>query len=74
MSGISCVVTDLKGRIVHEFIRFLTHLKFECHETLLSLIDEVISDTIPGKNILGIGLAVQGTVDVERVFQCISLI
>lgn len=67
LSGICGVVTDMKGRIIREWLRLLASRDYDCvMETLLSLLDEILYTAFPQKQILGIGLAVQGFVDVEK--------
>lgn len=66
-SALSGVVTDLKGRIVREWTRLFARLDYDCVlETLFSLLDEILLQEFPGKTFMGIGLAVQGFVDVEK--------
>lgn len=65
-TGFSGVVTDLKGRVLREWMR-----EFSCttYDSLLSslfeLLDEILS-AYANKTILGIGLAVQGSVDTHN--------
>ena len=67
LSGICGVVTDMKGRIVREWLRLFARSDYDCViETLLSMMDEILHEAFPHKHILGIGLAVQGFVDVEN--------
>ena len=67
ISGLCGVVTDMKGRIVKEWVRLFAHEDYTCiMETLFSLLDDILLNTFHDKHILGIGLAVQGIVDVEN--------
>lgn len=66
LSGLCGVITDIKGRIIQEWIRLFASNDYECiMNTLLSLLDEILVQKYAHKSILGIGLAVQGNVDVE---------
>lgn len=67
LSGICGVVTDMKGRIVREWLRLFARNEYDCiMETLFSLLDEILHEVFPHKHIIGIGLAVQGFVDIEN--------
>ena len=67
LSGICGVVTDMKGRIIQEWRRLLAVRDYGCvMDTLLSLLDEILYKAYPQKQIMGIGLAVQGFVNVEK--------
>ena len=60
------VVTDLKGRIVQEWIRYFTYNTYDyVMNLLLSLLDE-ITKKYENREIVGIGLAMQGLVDIEQ--------
>ncbi len=66
LNGIYGVVTDLKGRIIKEWFRLIARLDYHCvMDTVLSLLDEIILKEFPRCRIFGIGLAVQGIVNVE---------
>ena len=67
LSGVYGVVTDMKGRIVREWLRLFPRNDYDCvMEMLLSLLDEILLNTFSHKHIQGIGLAVQGFVDMEN--------
>ncbi len=66
ITGFSGVVIDLKGRVLREWMR-----EFSCGAyddllaSLFGLLDEILA-AYPTKTILGIGLAVQGSVDTHN--------
>ena len=65
IAGLCGVIVDVKGRVVREWIRYLTRHTYDCvMDTLLGLLDEIV-ETYAHKHICGIGLAVQGVVDSE---------
>lgn len=67
LSGLYGVVTDMKGRIVREWLRLFTNNDYDSVMRLLfSLLDEILYSAFPQKHFLGIGFAVQGFVDVEN--------
>ena len=67
LEGICGVVTDLKGDILCERLRFFPIKNYNCIlSTLYDLLDGLIHTEYGGKHIIGIGMAVQGMVDVEK--------
>lgn len=65
VTGLSGVVIDMKGRILQEWLQEFPRLDYECLlETLFSMLDEMFS-AYAGKNILGVGMAVQGVVNTH---------
>lgn len=66
LSGLCGVITDMKGRIIREWLRLFARNEYDCIlDTLLALLDEIFA-AFSHKLILGIGLAVQGFVDMEN--------
>lgn len=66
LSGICGVLADMKGRIVRKWVRPIAQNEYACvMDTVLSLLDTIHRD-YADKQILGIGLAVQGIVDVAN--------
>jgi len=67
MNSIDAMVTDLKGSILKEWKRFLVRQEYSCiMDTLLSFLDEIILETYADKEIVSIGIAIQGTVDTKN--------
>lgn len=67
LSGLCAVVTDLRGRIIREWIRVISDNTYDCvMNTLFSLLDEILLRDYADKTILGIGIAMQGLVDVNN--------
>lgn len=63
IAGLCGVIVDVKGRVVREWIRYLTRHTYDCvMDTLLGLLDEIV-ETYAHKHIAESGLAVQGVVD-----------
>ena len=66
ISGLCGVLADVKGRVVREWMRYLTHNTYDCvMDTLTALLDEMVG-AYSHKHICGIGLAVQGIVDSDN--------
>ena len=67
LSGICGVLADIKGRIIQKWVRLIAQNEYNCViDTLFNLLDTIICVEYPHKNILGIGMAVQGIVDVAN--------
>ena len=66
ISGLCGVLVDVKGRVIREWMRYLTHNTYDCvMDTLTGLLDEIVG-AYSDKHICGIGLAVQGIVDSDN--------
>ncbi len=66
-SGITAVLTDLCGGIIKHMFRPLQLLTYErVLDVLLDVTSDIIESDTPNSRILGIGIAVQGIVDVNH--------
>ena len=66
MGEVIVTVTDLKGRVLREYDRGFTTTEVDEVMAALNLLIETAMEDFKGKNICGIGLSLQGAVDVER--------
>lgn len=65
ITGLCGVITDMKGRIVQEWMRLFPNLDYDCVlGTLFSLLDSIFEE-YDTHNIVGIGMAVQGVVNTR---------
>lgn len=66
IAGMCGVVTDMRGRVIKEWMRLFAQMEHDCIlTTLTALLDDIFSE-YSGKKILGIGVAVQGEVNVQN--------
>lgn len=67
ISGIYIVVTDMKGKTVQKWFKHMIRLDYDSVlDTLFQSVDQVINEAFAHKAIMGIGIAVQGVVDIKK--------